>query len=322
MASSSVLIPDWFGALGIESVETWDPREAWERTERDINLRVPLGIVSSAGEVSSEIVDPDQVLWLDCSDCWAGGDGAHGAIQGPQADGGVNLNAVVALGVCARFSPRRMNLVLVDLGDTGQFDELAGLPHVRGYFRGGDPARVLREFHEYARSEVGKRRAGFQSAGMKDYIHWLNSGSCPEFPGLLVFVNSPGDTSKVADFSPLQFAAASRALGMHVCLSFEHYPQPESADVLGPDWSFPGFMESATYRIAFRCETGLLSRGMLFAEDASDIPEGSGEAIFNCPNRMGPVPRWIRFQPFNVIGPSRQGSVAASLIDKIKAVSA
>lgn len=310
-------------ALGIVDFDTWDPWAAWRLTDREVSIRVPLGIANHVwppSEWSSPAIKRGEVFWLDCAEALVGGDGHHGAVQGSPEGGVDNLNMVLVLGICARYSPRRMNLVLVDFAGKGLFDGVTGLPHVRRHFHGSDPAEVAREFGEFVRSEIEIRGKRFKERKIKDYISWLKSESYPEFPELLIMVNCPLGADEFADFESLVQAAVWRSLGVHVHLAFTHDRRPKSSEHRMPEWGFRDFMEHAVYRIAFNCETVEESRRMVFTDDAARLPPESGEAIFFSPHSHNGVgsQQWVNFRPFDLS--EMQGGGVAALVGKLLSV--
>ena len=105
---------------------------SWNGIDRNDSLRTPIG-QDSTGEVSIDLVS----------------EGPHALIAGTTGSGKSEALRTWLLGLCARYSPTRLRLVLVDYKGGSALAPLVRLPHTEAVLTDLDPgqsARALRGF--------------------------------------------------------------------------------------------------------------------------------------------------------------------------------
>lgn len=109
----------FLAALGISELHSWDPTALWSQTEdRDTDLTVPIGISASATAIGVTHLNLTTV--------------PIGSVQAwPHRDRTSELLTVLTLGLCARYSPRRLQILLATDKSGPELDIESALPHVK-----------------------------------------------------------------------------------------------------------------------------------------------------------------------------------------------
>ena len=127
---------------------------SWNGIDVDYSLRTPIG-QDSAGEVSIDLVS----------------DGPHALIAGTTGSGKSEALRTWLLGLCARYSPARLRLVLVDYKGGSALAPLARLPHTEAVLTDLDPGKSARALRGLA-SCLAQREADFAQLQVKDLQQW------------------------------------------------------------------------------------------------------------------------------------------------------
>ena len=140
-----------------EKVENGDVkesiRESWQNVDKnDVtrNLRVPIG-KNEHGAM--------------CLDLYEKADGPHMLVAGTTGSGKSETIITYLIGLCMKYSPMDLNLMLVDMKGGGFSDRLGGLPHCVGVVtdtagedEGTSAAYMLKRFLETLNAEIKKRK--------------------------------------------------------------------------------------------------------------------------------------------------------------------
>ena len=139
----------WLRALGIVDTRTFDPLTTWSRTPAGDRLMIPIGPVHVPAEHLTKLrrilaplrervlgVPPlpvRRVVALDLN--------RHplGLVQDASHGGLASMVRSLVVGLCARYSPAEVSLVLLDFRGGSWLDTVTGLPHVRTSVVGSEP---------------------------------------------------------------------------------------------------------------------------------------------------------------------------------------
>jgi len=136
-------------------------RESWQNVDKnDVtrNLRVPIG-KNEHGAM--------------CLDLYEKADGPHMLVAGTTGSGKSETIITYLIGLCMKYSPMDLNLMLVDMKGGGFSDRLGGLPHCVGVVtdtagedEGTSAAYMLKRFLETLNAEIKKRKLLLSSFGV------------------------------------------------------------------------------------------------------------------------------------------------------------
>lgn len=136
-------------------------RQSWENVDKnDVtrNLRVPIG-KNEHGAM--------------CLDLYEKADGPHMLVAGTTGSGKSETIITYLIGLCMKYSPMDLNLMLVDMKGGGFSDRLGGLPHCVGVVtdtagedEGTSAAYMLKRFLETLNAEIKKRKLLLSSFGV------------------------------------------------------------------------------------------------------------------------------------------------------------
>ncbi|MFC5945078.1 type VII secretion protein EccCb [Micromonospora harpali] len=250
-------------------------------------LRLPIGVAE----------DGRPVL-LDLKESARDGMGPHGVLVGAPASGKGELLRALVLGLAARHSVARFNVLLMDFKGGAAFAGLDGLPHVAGHVANlaEDPALVDR-LRDALGGELARRQELLRSAGTLPnwwaYEQARAAGAeLVELPVLLVVCDEFADLLTVQpDLGELfaRIGRVGRALGVHLLLAGQRV---EESRLRGLDTYL-------SYRIALRTFTAQESRLVIGVPDAYGLPSlpgsgylrtGSGDPVrFRAAYVSGPV---------------------------------
>ena len=157
-----------------ESISSAEPRqkmlESWKAVEKnDItrNLCVPVG----ANEHGS--------MYLDL---YEKADGPHMLVAGTTGSGKSETIIAYLIGLCMKFSPMDLNLMLVDMKGGGFSDRLERLPHcvgsvtdTAGEDEGTSAAYMLKRFLESLNAEIKRRKLLLTSLGVDNVDSYIRA---------------------------------------------------------------------------------------------------------------------------------------------------
>ena len=184
---------------------------SWDGIDTNDSLRTPIG-QDSAGEVSIDLVS----------------EGPHALIAGTTGSGKSEALRTWLLGLCARYSPARLRLVLVDYKGGSALAPLARLPHTEAVLTDLDPGKSARALRGLA-SCLAQREADFAQLQVKDLQQWYEhyrQGKAPLPPPRILIVVD--EFRVLADLHPTtleifsRLASQGRSLGLHLLYATQH----------------------------------------------------------------------------------------------------
>lgn len=231
---------------------------SWDGIDTNDSLRTPIG-QDSAGEVSIDLVS----------------EGPHALIAGTTGSGKSEALRTWLLGLCARYSPARLRLVLVDYKGGSALAPLARLPHTEAVLTDLDPGKSARALRGLA-SCLAQREADFAQLQVKDLQQWhehYRQGKAPLPPPRILIVVD--EFRVLADLHPTtleifsRLASQGRSLGLHLLYATQH-----------PSGAVNTTMRANTeLRIALRTITEAESLDIIGSGAAARIPRIPGRAF-------------------------------------------
>ena len=157
-----------------DSISRDEPRkrmlESWKNVDKnDItrNLRVPIG-ANEHGEM--------------CLDLYEKADGPHMLVAGTTGSGKSETIITYLIGLCMKFSPMDLNLMLVDMKGGGFSDRLGSLPHcvgavtdTAGEEEGTSAAYMLKRFLQSLNAEIKRRKLLLTSLGVDNVDAYIRA---------------------------------------------------------------------------------------------------------------------------------------------------
>lgn len=266
-------------ALGIDDPTTWDPSQTWEEPGED-GLRIPIGRSPSTGAIGNAVL-----RW-------------HGLAIGDTGAGKTVALRIIVLGLCARYSPKDVQLILVGGRDLEQpFHTLNELPHVLASFDKVD--ETYEQANEFIMDELQRRRRVRDADGVET-----------QFPHLVVMADLPAYESshnlpRYVNPHSLLFEALGRVcrigreLNTHAMVAVQK-PIPQ-----------PATLHNISYSIALRTNSANASREAIGTDAAYRLPGVPGAAI----HVFLPEGRSQRIDIFNPYAPYPPGQRTSTLCD-------
>ena len=231
---------------------------SWDGIDTNDSLRTPIG-QDSTGEVSIDLVS----------------EGPHALIAGTTGSGKSEALRTWLLGLCARYSPARLRLVLVDYKGGSALAPLARLPHTEAVLTDLDPGQSARALRGLA-SCLAQREADFAKLQVKDLQQWYEryqQGNAPLPPPRILIVVD--EFRVLADLHPTtmeifsRLASQGRSLGLHLLYATQH-----------PSGAVNTTMRANTeLRIALRTISEAESLDIIGSGAAARIPRIPGRAF-------------------------------------------
>ena len=231
---------------------------SWNGMDTNDSLRTPIG-QDSTGEVSIDLVS----------------EGPHALIAGTTGSGKSEALRTWLLGLCARYSPARLRLVLVDYKGGSALAPLARLPHTEAVLTDLDPGQSARALRGLA-SCLAQREADFAKLQVKDLQQWYEhyrQGKAPLPPPRILIVVD--EFRVLADLHPTtmeifsRLASQGRSLGLHLLYATQH-----------PSGAVNTTMRANTeLRIALRTISEAESLDIIGSGAAARIPRIPGRAF-------------------------------------------
>ncbi|WP_320069081.1 type VII secretion protein EccCb [Micromonospora sp. RTGN7] len=252
-------------------------------------LRVPIGVDT----------DGEPVL-LDLKESARDGVGPHGLLVGATGSGKSELLRTIVLGLAARHSPSRFNVVMIDFKGSSVFAPLGDLPHVSGHVSSlAEDLTLLDRLRDALAGELARRQELLRLAGgLSNWWAYEQARAAggtptelPALPTLLVVCDEFTDLFTVRPALAELFARigrSGRALGVHLLLSTSRVEEDR----------LRGLDRNLSYRIVLRTFSGLESRMLIGVPDAYELPGPPGHGYL----RTGPGDP-VRFRAAYVSGP-------------------
>ncbi|WP_268875804.1 FtsK/SpoIIIE domain-containing protein, partial [Mycolicibacterium fortuitum] len=258
----------------VADLATFNALEAWASSAESA-LQIPLGLAPNGIPVT-----------LDFTPVHDGGDGGHGLIQGATGSGKSTALATMVLSLCARYSPDRVNFVLVSRCHT--FRGFEALPHVQRVFDGRDAA-VVSDLVGHLNASVEERVKLIADSELQAFDLESSSSSAPL---LFVVIDDVepmlnGGLPGVKLYECLDnISREGRALQINLLLATQRTSCLPT-----------GFPRMMSYRVALATLDAVDSRAVIGTDEAKFLPKGNGAAIITKPTARPSLPR---FEFFNV----------------------
>ncbi|MGI6797961.1 FtsK/SpoIIIE domain-containing protein [Gordonia sihwensis] len=168
---TSGAIPTFLEVLGIDDLDSWDPRPRWAENEHSHNTRFPIGYVRSEDRDGAS---PTSVIqYMNFAEMARGGY-PHGAMQGITGSGKTFLTIGWILALAANYSPTRVNVALAGAKEFNVIaSEFGSLPHVRKSVAGlGGDNDSSAELAKYLQDEIDHRQKCLADAGAGDIYEY------------------------------------------------------------------------------------------------------------------------------------------------------
>ncbi len=267
----------FFDALNITDLETWDPRPGWDKHEWDSHFYFPLGFQGTPDEPTNTVVH------LDLGESSVGGAGPHGVSQGMTGSGKSFMLRAMVLAACAKYSPSKLKLALLDFKGGTTFQGFDALPHVIANISNlTDQAETVDRMVEILEGEIERRETlinEFKVDGIVEYRQKraADPDKYPPLPELVILIDEFREyMDQHKDQGHLKLltrtGTVGRALGMHVwaCSQFIDATQIQELS------------EHISFGISLRTRDGARSRTVLKVTDAAkDLPPGKGAALLH-----------------------------------------
>lgn len=223
------------------------------------------------------------------------------------------------LGLCARYSPSRINFILMDTAGAHTFRGLDKLPHVIGNFSflWEHPDHVGRAT-DCVIDEIERRTAMLQQLGVIDVVDYRNKRAFdparyPALPELIIMMNEAQEfIDEVRPEFPnflTHVARVGSSVGVHLIMSSHSVKETTLAD----------WLEYLTFGICLRVSTASASQVGLGFDDAVRLP-----LSFDALLRQGTSQSLVGFRTFHIDAPvpgleAVGTSQRASLLGRLRA---
>ncbi|MGC4805022.1 type VII secretion protein EccCb [Micromonospora sp. DT233] len=251
-------------------------------------LRVPLGLDT----------DGEPVL-LDLKESARDGVGPHGLLVGATGSGKSELLRAVVLGLAARHSADRFNVMMIDFKGWSVFGPLGDLPHVGGHVGNiAEDLTLLDRLSDALGGELARRQELLrQAGGLPDWWAYEQAraagGPPSELPVLPVLLVVCDEFTDLLAARPAlteifgRIGRIGRALGVHLLLATSRVEEDR----------LRGLDRSLSYRIVLRTFSAPESRMLIGMPDAYGLPRAPGHGFL----RTGPGDP-VRFRAAYVSG--------------------
>lgn len=227
--------PTVLDAIGVSSLEGYNLREEWSRTDGEISFKVPIGFevrTTTHGSTTRHVPTGDYA-YLDILQLASGGTGPHGLFQGGTGTGKSFLLKMIILMMCLRFSPRRLNIIAADFKGGATFNELADLPHFQANLTNLEGAHdVVSRTRDVLEGENERRQQIFKDVEVEDIFDYRKKQktdpTLQDIPDLLFVADELREfLSKNTEYRQVfaSIAAVGRSTGIHLFLGSQFIDQ-------------------------------------------------------------------------------------------------
>lgn len=271
MSTAEVQNDEFVAALGISDLDNFDPRVLRSKYADDAGLWALLGRTTDDGGVTTA-----ELLNVDISGQGVNGAGSVGVLQGITGAGKSNMLGGIILSLAARYSPERVNFVLLNVGS---HSGLHHLPHVvasSGYL---DAVEVFEtEADNMLRAEITRREtlisgvAGVRNLGEYQVVQKSRS-DLPLLPTLVVFLDEFGNTDSDGPLrKTLELVSSKgRVLGIKLLISGQYLDASQVARL----------QSNKSFGISLRSADSASSHAVIGTPEAAALPLGAGDAILH-----------------------------------------
>lgn len=149
-AASAVAIPGLateamlLSLLGFDHVGPIDVSNLWDAHDLLVATNEPVAL-GTLLQIPLGLKENGAPIWLDLKEQSAGGDGPHGLLVGVAGSGKSSVLNAMLFALCARHSPKALQLVLIEHDGFSGLGDFAGYPHAVFLPSRGDYKAALRE---------------------------------------------------------------------------------------------------------------------------------------------------------------------------------
>ncbi|TQC45042.1 type VII secretion protein EccCa [Rhodococcus sp. WS4] len=283
-------------ALGIDDLESFDPRPRWDANEMDQHLTMPLGNVidESTGEPTGELLE------IDFSESSIGGTGPNGVLQGKTGSGKSFILRPVVMSLATRYGPDRLNFILMDFKGGATFIGFERLPHVLANITNLaseaellDRARDVIEGEILRRTELITKVAKVETILEYRELRATKRPDLPLLPSLFIVADEFREFMMAhREYMALfeRIAQVGRALGMHLLAGSQFI----DSSIIG------AMQQNLTFGISLKVDQASYSNTVIKSDAATRLPIGDGSAYLW---RDVGEPTLTRFRGFNLKEP-------------------
>jgi S-DNA-T family DNA segregation ATPase FtsK/SpoIIIE len=201
---------DWDGIVGL-------PPEQWWREQSIEHVHTPIGLRGA-----TDVAD----LWFGMNQ---GRTCAHGMLGGMPGAGKSTLYHVLILGLAVRYSPRELQLYLIDGKFGTEFAPYVNLPHAAAVSL-NSPPELSRSVLEELYREMERRNNLFRSNGVEDLASYRQKTG-EHLPRVLLLVDEyhqmfEDDRDGKASELLRRLAQQGRSAGLHMFLGSQRFGAP------------------------------------------------------------------------------------------------
>lgn len=278
-------------AMGIEDIDTFDPRKMWRENTYTMNYKIPLGHVWD--EKTHEYKN-DDFVWLDLGEAGAGGDGPHGKGGGRSGMGKSVLLMGMVANMMSRFSPESASFIFMDFKGGATFRSFRDMPHVIANITNlnKESDMVSRAYH-VIEGLLQSRQELFDKIGVADIKEYRKQHSrgklkdYPPIPDIFIIADEYTEFIKKNDIFKKLFSSVGRvgrSLGVHML----PFTQKMETALLGE------LADQISFGISLSVNSPQDSREVIDSIEATTLKE-AGEAYLFTRSRQ----ETQRFRAFN-----------------------
>lgn len=265
-------IPDFFEALRIGDIETYDLIKVWRDNAYTNEIRVPFGYYRNGDEILPELAH------LNFYDMNRDGDGPHGGVQGVTGSGKSYFLRAVVLSMVARYGPEKVALILADFKGGATFIGMDALPHTVANISNLENATELVErLGAVLQGEVDRRMQFITGdKNLPDIFSYraeqqrrAGDPEWPPLPDLIVIIDEFGEfLKKNPQYMALlvSIGRIGRTLGIHLMMCSQFLDKTILGDLL----------DQTTYRFSLAVQSESQSRNFIGSDAAGRITAVKG----------------------------------------------
>lgn len=256
-----VAVPDFFGVLGIDDIETYDPEEIWARNAHADSVAIPIGHLRVGDALIPELST------LDFSR-----DGNNGAVQGRVGSGRSHFLRSMVLSLATRYGPDRVSLFLADAVGSVMFRGFEALPHTVANVSGhAQPEETFDWATAVLTAEVQRREDVLASKQCRSSAEYrrercvrADDDDWPPLPDLVAILDEfswileeyPGRRDSLA-----RLVSVGARVGVHLLLAGQHFNET----------MLDGLNEQLGFRLSLKVNDLEHSRALIGTDDAAFV---------------------------------------------------
>lgn len=294
-AATSSAVPTMFDALGIDDIETYDPRETWRKNAYTESFETPIGTIWEHGKG----VRASTIETLNIMETSRNGNGVHGAIQGKTGTGKSYLLKGVVTCMCATYGPDKLNFILMDFKGGSTFFGFENLPHITANISDlKEATELVGRTVEVLQGELARRKELFAKYKTGDILDYRKAQAknpdMPVLPDLVVLIDEFREymaQNREALTTIFSIGAQGRSLGIH-CVPCSQFI----------DQSLIGeFHEHLSWGISLKVNSTQGANMLIGSTKPLELSEGTGEAMIR--KSVDGREKTVYFAGFDVYAP-------------------